>query len=220
MASVRMSADLRSTIICNAKQLFQPTLNKATNKLAPDFADRLMDEIYTEMISSLPIMQKAPIEYWPSDWLTNVKKVSCILIHPTINAEYNIHASDLIKTYKIPSTHNQVGWNGFDAKRFQCSDALFREYHEVREGIKKIQEEQKTFCNKIESIIKRCNTLKQFLELWPQGENLVPPDVMQTYNKPAEKRINPVIKDQIDIDDAALSSVLIKRTLVNRNQDK
>jgi hypothetical protein len=71
------------------------------------------------------------------------------------------------------------------------------------------------FINELSSILERCNTLKQFLNAWPQGENLVPADVMRTYNAPPEKRVNPLehIAPEVSTE---LSVALLKQTIVNK----
>ena len=95
---------------------------------------------------------------------------------------------------------------------FECSDALYQEYADYQSKIDKLKNEQKEFRDKIKSIVKRCNTLKQFLQVWPQGENLVPENVLKKYHAPTEKRVNPA--EEIEIDDS-LSAALIRRKVIN-----
>jgi hypothetical protein len=212
MASVRMSEALRSNITTKAMQLFQPAIEKAEGKLAKDYYQRLFDHLYEIKVSSHYMLKKIPINDWPLEWLQTAKGFSVII------GDYRI-ASIGLSNKQIPKCADEwpVNWNGLlDFKRVDdCNSDLITEYENYQAGIKKEENKKRNFMNELSSILKRCNTLKQFLNAWPQGENLVPADVMRTYNAPPEKRVNPAehITPEVSTE---LSVALLKQTIVNK----
>ena len=218
MASVRLSKDLRQTIINNALDLFNPALAKAVP--AKDYLDRLTQEIIDKEVNSLPVMIKAPISEWPKKWTTKIKQISVNVKRKDIQPDhiYNFHFENLHKQHRIPKCCSIISnYSDFriDIGDYQPSDALFNELETVKAKERKILKEQEDFANQIKQIVNQCNTLKQFLEAWPQGENLVPDDVMRTYNKPAQKRVNPgeFVAPEISTE---LSATLIKKRIANQ----
>jgi len=219
MASVRMSEALRSSITSKAKGLFEPALDKARTSLPNDWYDRLAEEVCEKNINSLPIMQKVPIEQWPDDWTKRVNRIYVLIRND--DKSYQIYSPELVKPIKVPTCVKTDGINPSlrlnISEPFTCSDKLFNEFYQVKLKEEKIVIEQKEFVENIKNITSRCNTLKQFLNVWPQGENLVPANVMSKFNTPVKKRSNPAEHILPEIN-KNLSAVLIKRTLINRNK--
>lgn len=217
MASIRMSEQLRSDIKRKAAAIFQPAIDKANVSLAPDFYRRLYDDAYDKIITQHPVLQKLPIDQWPKDWVQEIKGFDGHIYDGT--TLYYI-SRDLDLKYKVPASCNLVSYNSrLKIGNFSCGPALFDEYDQWQKKCGKQSKKKSDFVEQISNILKRCNTLKQFLNAWPQGENLVPADVMAKYNAPPEKRINPAEHITPDVS-TELSSTLVKQTIINHGHNK
>lgn len=218
MASVRMSETLRSNIKLKANQLFQPAIEKAEGKLAKDYYQRLFDHLYEIKVSNHYMFKKIPINDWPLEWLETAKGFTVVIDDHGNATKYRITSLNL-SNKQIPKCADEwpVNWNSIlDFKSINdCNSDLITEYRNYQAGIKKEENKRRNFINELSSILERCNTLKQFLNAWPQGENLVPADVMRTYNAPPEKRVNPLehIAPEVSTE---LSVALLKQTIVNK----
>jgi hypothetical protein len=216
-----MSETLRADIKSKANQLFQPAIEKAESKLAKDYYQRLFDHLYEIKVSNHYMFKKIPINNWPSEWLETAKGFTVVIDeeHGNATKQGNRITSLNLSHKQIPKCAEEwpVNWNGIlDFKRVNdCNSDLITEYRNYQAGIKKERDKKMNFINELSSILERCNTLKQFLNAWPQGENLVPADVMRTYNAPPEKRVNPLehIAPEVSTE---LSVALLKQTIVNK----
>ena len=214
MASVRMSEDLRSRIVQKAKLIFQPGIVKANGKLAPDFHNRLLDAVYKQVVTDHPFMQKNPINTWPDTWVKEIGGINVTLYKNKDTYDHYMITENISSTYQIPKTSFETDYGD----RLKCpkfySESLFDEYDTYKQRIAKKIEEQNKFVKELQIILKRCNTLKQFLNAWPHGENLVPPDALQKHYAVPEPRVNPVdhIAPEVSAD---LSTTLVKKTIMN-----
>jgi len=189
MANVRLSESIRDKINNNAHNLFNKALERNQEKLADDFFDRLAEEIIDIKINSLDVMQRAPINIWPKEWTVLINQLYCTF--PYDGEQISTGYVELIKKYRVPKCSNLISGYGRDrleVKNFQPSHALLNEYLKIHLKDQEILQERSAFCDQIRNILRQCNTLKQFLDAWPQGENLVPPEVMRKHNEPTQKR--------------------------------
>ena len=212
MSSIRMTGYLRGQIMSKGHNLFAEAIEKADKELASDFGDRLMGEIYDTHYR--PFIPKN----FPTEWTQTIKGINLTLdgtVKGTGTISYNVTLS-VNRVYNIPSVSNLVSYQNYlrQPNNFICSQLLFDEYYKFRSRVNKIRTEAKEFTTDLNRVLNRCNTLKQFLESWPQGESLIDPEIIKELNKPRPKRETP---ERIDSESRLkLSTTLIKRTILKR----
>ena len=210
MASVRMSRKLRENIIRNGNNLFSKPAQRAATSLADDYSDRMMTHIWQDYFEKY-------IKSLPDDWCINIETADGTLKGNYKGEIKNInHHYRFTKKYKIPHISKLITWN--DSlnlnKDYILSQELFDELAEYKGRIEKVEKEKKTFVDQLTYTLNKCNTLKQFLDVFPDGEKLVPITTMEIYNdktaKPksiaAEERMEPEVATE-------LSSILMRRKI-------
>ena len=217
MASVRISNELRAQIEQEVMNLFKKSIQKAEDSLADDFGKRLAREVYDREITNHSFMIKNPIDTWPEEWLDDYRPLSIKICSSKTDTTYTIQINDDAFSFQYPKciNSNYVTYSSYNAERFEPSVELFHEYDVYKHKVRKKYHERTEFLEQVKSVLNKCNTLKQFLNAWPQGENLVPADVMAKYNAPPEKRVNPAEHVTPEVS-TELSATLIKKTIVNR----
>lgn len=214
MSSVRMSEKLRIRIKQKGDQIFAVSSNRLNGNLAKDFHDRAATEyINTEMSFSAEIPDK-----WTAK-IDNVTYTINYLVNGTLLTEMAFSQRSLIKKITIPKIYGLYSENFGDSKildipkGFKFSQGLCDEISKWRQAIRLAHDEQHAFTSELKRILTRCNTLKQFLDTWPQGENLVPPEVLAKLNeKPVREKKEPLMTEEASV---ALSTTLLKRTLMS-----
>ena len=215
MASVRMSNDLRKRIINNGNRLFDKSINVLQETLAGDIHDRAAKEF-------VDFKFKKYIDLVPDEWIDTIGRVNYKIKFTVGEGEesvYSFNDETLIKTLKIVRLHGLYSY-GFGNPHilnipdgFTFSQGLSDEVTKWRSKIMATSLEQTTFINELKGILKRCNTIKQFLDTWPQGENIVPSDILTKLNvKPIREKKVPLITEEASV---ALSTTLLKRTLMS-----
>ena len=217
MSSVRLSTNLRHMIQRNATSVFQQSIGTAQQKLADDYYNRLNEVTYQTVLGHYNFSS------FPSSWFvnTNIMTVTIlphILIAPYVHKNRYILTSTSIKEYNVPKI-SELLFTGSNTSILRAGevvipDKLYQEYDKFQGRIKKIELERDEFNKELKQILNRCNTLKQCLDAWPQGESLVPSEYIRRLNQLAEKREKP---ERVEPTVATtLSTVLIKRTLLNK----
>ena len=118
----------------------------------------------------------------------------------------------LIKEYKIPDIKILKGYGDrFKLNDYKPSQKLFDEIGKYETRLAKIKKEQADFKESLENTLSKCNTLKQFLDVWADGEQLIPEEVMERYNT---ETVKPAAREEIDPEITnKLSSVLMRRKI-------
>jgi len=208
MASIRMTAYLRSTISMAGRRLFASAIEKAEGKLDPTFYDRLAQEVYDSRYAA------RDIHHFPQDWTMKTKGISTTIKSTDSDKPRYAISSTCNASHTVLEINSHVlsSCKFLYMNTFECSDALYDEYYKYKENIVKRTKERDAFQEELNNVLKRCNTLKQFLDLWPHGESLINQQTMAEFNKPPEKRktIEHVPEDV----SAMMSSTLIKRSIV------
>lgn len=216
MASVRMSNDLRKRIKKAAQQLFEKSLQKIENSFATDYHDRVAQEFVIVEFQPHIVVGNIPLQY-----LDKVNRVTYKINYPigSTEAEYSWDEEVLVNPIKIIKLYDYYSEGYGNAKiltipgTFQFSLALQTELGNWRTKLQDCRKEESDFMDEITRITSRCNTVKQFLDTWPQGENLLPADVLQKFNKKPEKREKiPMITEEASV---TLSATLLKRTIMS-----
>ena len=214
MASVRMSNSLRSKIRSTAQGLFANSSNTIRDSFAKDFHDRAAREFVEYQFT--PHMSIMPAEY-----TATINRVTYYINYAVENqeAEYAWDEEILlnpIKIIKIYDYYSEGYGNGkilSIPKEFEFSQILRNELSLWRKKLRDCQTEESEFLDEITRITTRCNTVKQYLDTWPQGENLLPAEILQTFNKKPEKREKvPIITEEASV---TLSATLLKRTIMS-----
>jgi len=218
MASVRMSGKLREQIVSNGNKIFDASDKRARDSLAKDFHNRAASEYTTALLKTFNTYTN-----FPDEWISKVGhvsfKITYELLEGTAKQEMSWNEMGLQKTIKVPKLYGIYRESYGGAKildipiTFTFSQELSAEVSNWRNAIRKVESERKDFINELKRILRRTNTLKQFLDTWPQGENLVPPSVLATLNeKLIRTKKEPLMTEEASV---ALSVTLLKRTLMS-----
>jgi hypothetical protein len=199
MASVRLTTKIKTQINIRANDLFIKRITDANGALPKDFWDRIMTEVYDEFYSRYATLDM------PTDWFVEVAGISC-----HINENF-IAYQPLIKKYRMP--HMEKLFNGTILKieSEQISQLLNNEYTVYKLKIKKLEEERDEFKKSLSNVLNNCNTLTQFLRVWPQGEHLIENLDLEPKNAGRQKKNIEVSKEAI----SKLNTGLLKQTMLN-----
>jgi hypothetical protein len=215
MASVRMTNDLRKIINDQAGNVFDGAVARAEKQIDPMLNDRLAMEYWN-------VVLKDYTDKLPNPWMCQVERLTCEVKYIDIQGaieEYNIYTERLMKPLAVPKIIDLVeeddrGWTLSIPDNFMFSETIVDEVTKWQNKINKVFAEQLAFEKNIKNILERCNTLKQFFDLWPQGENLVTASIMSDYNKAnVVKKKDPIITEEVAQE---LSTSLLKQTLINK----
>lgn len=217
MSSVRMSKVIRDKIIKTGDELFEKSLHKLHEALATDFHDRIAAEyIQYEFATYLSVV--------PDHWKQTVSQVTYAIDYNIghvngVTTEFAFDKMTLLKRPEIIKIDKMFN-EGFGKiytlcipTEYQFAASLSLEITEWRNEIRKTHNEQEEFMDELKNILNRCNTIKQFLDIWPQGENLTPPDILARLNeKPLREKPEPILTEEASV---TLSQTLLKRTLMS-----
>jgi hypothetical protein len=220
MASVRMSEKLREEIMNNAHKIFSNSAEKAQASLPELFHDRAIQEYYTAAF-------KLYIDKIPAEWKNTVNKISYkmeyVLANDSLKTIQHMTWSEvaIIKPVTIPMLH-LIYRETYGGTRicnipntFDFSDELKTELGFFRDRCRKVADEEESFCNNLKAILRRTNTLKQFTDVWPQGENLIPAYALAALNEKTtrvKKDNDQILSEEVS---KSLSTTLLKRTLMS-----
>lgn len=208
-----MSEKLRDRIISKGNGIFSASMNQLQSKLAGDIHDRAAAEYvkaHLECIAGIPDAFKGKV---------NQVTYSLNYILDGTTVEYAWNCEALNKSIIVPKIYGLYDESFGNSKilnipkDFIVSQGIRDEVSVWRQAIHNTNAEQNKFMTELKRILKRTNTLKQFLDTWPQGENLVPPDVLAKLNeKPVREKKEPLITEEASVE---LSTTLLKRTLMS-----
>jgi len=198
MASPRLTVRIKNSIISKGSSLFLEQLRKKEKQLPIDFWDMIMQELYDANYAhhlglGLPDM-----------YFKSVKQIDV-----TGAPGGSIWNKPLNKTYKMLYADDLFSGSSFRIRFEQLALEQQQTYTKFQEGIKAVEQERITFLDELRSVLQNCNTVQQFLKVWPQGEHLIP----ELANEPAKTRK----KIKIEIEEktiAKLNSSLLKQTML------
>lgn len=198
MASPRLTVRIKNSIISKGSSLFLEQIKKKENQLPIDFWDTVMQEIYDSNYAhhlglGLPDM-----------YFMSVKQIDI-----TGAPGGSIWNKRLNKTYKMLHADDLFSGLSFTVRFGQLTLEQQKIYTKFQEGVNAVEQERITFLAELRSVLQNCNTVQQFLKVWPQGEHLIP----ELENEPAKTRK----KIKIEIEEktiAKLNSSLLKQTML------
>ena len=187
MASVRMNPQLRREINYKGSDLFNDQIRKAKDGLADDFWQRTAEQYAADTYT------EAEMARLPEKWIAKCTHydITIKIPHELQRSLSHQHEGTLIEPIRIPDLRDRVGIYGTRVELRIQHDAgyvwpteVIDEVTQYLTRVKAAETQQTEFVKKLESYLKKCNTLKQFLNAWPQGEELVPEHDMIRYREP------------------------------------
>jgi len=203
MASLRLTTKIKAQIKGKGSNLFSERITKKTNSLRPDFYDDVVEQYIKEHIE--PYTKN---RLFPESWLHRYKQVT---VRFSVEAAY---FKSLNKSYTLIKLEDHTSTS--DALIIETeyiNSVLKDEYIEYYNSIQKLKKEQEAFTKELERVLNNCNTLTQFLKIWPQGEHLIEGlDLTVASTRTRKKR-------EVNIDKSTLDTLnvgLLKQTMLNK----
>jgi len=203
MASTRLTQGIKAQIISKATQLFDTRISKAIASLRLNFFDEVTEVYIADHIT--PHTQDLTL---PDNWYVNIESID---IHFKESSRSSILIRRLNKKYKILGIKSLLAVTQLDIQEAEMDIGLLAEYFKYDDKIKKLRAEQSTFVAELRKILNNCNTLSQFLKIWPQGEHIIEGMDFETTIRTRRKR-------EVDIDESTLATLntgLLKQTMLN-----
>jgi hypothetical protein len=199
MTSIRLTRNLKYRITNQATVLFAERIAKANKSLPKDFWDRVMIDVYDKQYFQYSTLNI------PESWFIQVAGFSCH-IH-----DHFISYQPLVKKYKMPHIETLFNNTILNIKSDEISDALKDEYVAYKVKIKKLEDERDEFKGSLHKVLANCNTLPQFLKVWPQGEHLIE-DLDLTPKQTTRRKQNTEVSEETL---SKLNTGLLKQTMLN-----
>ena len=203
MASTRLTKNNKNKIIFKARELFDTRISKAVNSLRVDFFDEVAEKYIADNIT--PHTQDL---VFPDNWYVQIDSID---IHFKETNRSSILLKQLNKKYKILGIKSCLAVNQLDVQEEKMDIGLLAEYFQYDDKVKKLREEQSNFINELKKILENCNTLSQFLKIWPQGEHIIEGLDFETTKRTRRKREVEIDKSTLD----TLNTGLLKQTMLN-----
>lgn len=211
MASVRMTQDLRRTILKNAEEAF--TLANPAPQVSNELRNTLARAVLNAPVQSL---LKRLTDIQLKSFNVNSperKQVSAIDLHYdntrlnrsmwlaiTLNAPITIYTG---RTYSNPDVYVRdllVQDQSALTNSLNAFDSLSNEY-EIK---------LRLYRNKIDSLLDNVTSVRQFLDAWPAGEQFVPREAIQRMQeKITRKQRAQKIIEKVDFDDSEVNEVVL-----------
>lgn len=213
MASVRMTKDLRAAIQAKANCVFDKAEAKVTDPPDSMLADKIAREYFDNELAET-------MQYLPGSW-------KAVANHLQVAVNYIDNDGDVVKHHfyeylknqlTVPNLNDLIEVNANQISLvipddYRFSTDTINTIMVWRNKLDKVLDERMAFENEIRRILERCNTLKQFFDIWPQGENLVPPaEVYKLTAATSTKKKEIILSDEVAQE---LSTSLLKQTLIN-----
>jgi hypothetical protein len=203
MATVVLSQDLRERILDNAKGVFEKRLVAACESYAPDLADRLYAEVFSEYI---PHMNALPEEFFMVHTKLFVSKV-CDIEMPNGAPTYkHMEFSSPVRIpHGIPSKLTIQFSSYYRSECLTASARLdFKErFPEITEEIlsyydriQKLLVERTVFRNQVKQILEANRTLAPAIKIWSPLVSLLPVETLARHRETNKK----IVKEEVSID--------------------
>ena len=229
MASVRMSRDLRHTILSNAREAFRKTnpepelttdeIDWLTNKVACSPWQTKAQEAY-ELLYDFP---KVPGHYYNASMLMfgmpkiKSKAITRMVLKyasnngSTRNIEFQLNTP---RTMFVGNDHDTLNITTlcFEGDSRIEADRICQAYETRYDNHRKAKSDYDT---QISQLLDNCTTLKQFLSAWPAGESFVPSNkIAELHTKVTRVQKAQRIKEEVNFDDTAVNKVVLTSKLM------
>lgn len=177
MAVVKFSADLRSTIINNARELFKTKIDAAVNDFNPSWGDRIFSVAYKPYMEGINAL--------PKNWFNWTEEVSTsqiagVTLPQAVNLKLSermpIPVIDLSKTGHMPISFNKDGYypSSLRTPDDPLYDDIKTEVLAYKNKITLATERKDRFVAGVEELINAHNTLAPALKAWQPLWDLLP----------------------------------------------
>lgn len=207
MASTRLTTKIKRKIADKGRELFTARISKKINSLRPDFWDDVVDKFVTTYF--YPYQDNKTYPDYPDDWYINIQSID---VHFVDSSRETRLMERLNKEYKIIAIKSYLSGGQLDIHETKMDNLLLAEYFQYDDQIKKLRTEQNDFTTELKRVLDNCNTLSQFLKVWPQGEHLITDLDFETKTRTRRKQ-------EIEVDQATLDTLnvgLLKQTMLNK----
>jgi hypothetical protein len=195
MANVRLNDDLRAKIITSACSGLTQQIVKIESEIKAFFpADRLYRMIVPS--ADIEVMKGVPAKYFKQLSYINVK------IEQPLNFEWTI-SPDRTQAFPYPDSTPRINLN------FSNVGSDWATIEPMLQRRKTLAEEKVTLKQGLETLLKKCVSLKQVIAIWPTVLMHVPASILEEHNKKAEKR-----SKELAALDPALQTALTKSAIL------
>jgi hypothetical protein len=210
MAGVRMTRNLRNQISGNGFALFSEQVNKAQESLADDFWQRVTDAFFAAKIERY-------LPHLPLEWV-----VECSRYHIDLTPTEDVMGlcygiGPLIQPVSMPNISNIVE-NGMTIRiRNKDWDAPLELRSEATQWKLKTQvaeQQRHDFVRNLDGYLNKCNTVKQFLATWSQGEELLPDNILKEHLAPNPAKAPQAPRPVVERDSTQLNAGLLRQKIM------
>ena len=199
MASTRLTTKIKQQIISKAEGLFDKRITKAQGELRLDFWDDVTQQVYDEYYYQYSTLDV------PDGWMIKIKQIDI-----KMNDTYTFNQR-LNKSYVVLNIEGLISTESLVIKEEQVSDVLKKEHNKYIGKIESKRNECNEFVAHLKTVLGNCNTLTQFLKVWPQGEHLLEGLDLEPTNPRRKKK-------EIEVSEEAISKLntgLLKQNMLN-----
>jgi hypothetical protein len=217
MAAVRLTNDLRRTILSNAMEAFsnarpQPKPDTELTTMTREAVLRSPPYLHLQSEFNKPPHKKYASFGGPPENKIQKEDTSTITI-ATDSGFIGAHAHRVQKFVVefVPSitTYRRTDlWNGsssevkFEELLYEDRSRLTDKYVAFMEELSNWAAEKEAYHGKIEQLLERCSSIKQLITAWPGGESLIPNEAKQRmYTVVSRKETVKKIKEDIQFED-------------------
>jgi hypothetical protein len=194
MANVRLNDDLRTKIITSACNGLTQQITKLETEIKTFFpADRLYKMVVPT--ADIEAMKGVPPKYFKQLSYFNVK------IDRPMHFEWMV-SPDKTQAYPYPDSSVRVAIHDENASDWHIIEPMLQRR-------KTLVDEKVVLKQGLETLLKKCLSLKQVIAVWPTVLMHVPADILAEHNKKAEKR-----SKEITALDPALQTALTKSAIL------
>jgi len=211
MASVRMTQDLRRTILKNAEEAFvlANPAPQVSNELRNTVARAVLNAPVQSLLKQLADTQLKSFNVNSPER----RQVTIIDLHYD-NTRFN-RSTWLAITLNAPITI--YGGRTYSNPDVYVSDLLVQDQSAITNSlnafdivINEHENKLRAYRNKIDSLLDNVTSVRQFLDAWPAGEQFVPRQAIQRMQeKVTRKQRAQQIIEKIDFDDSEVNEVVL-----------
>lgn len=231
MATVRMSNDLKRTILDKATHAFdsanpEPEPSNDLETLLAKAIRNMPQQKSMQKIKTI-MREDSLSEVQSFGWNKNEMKTATLnAIALSINETNTLRSEVIFINLSNPIDVLQLKGAspyGYSAsERLYACDLLPEDQPEIVQKITSLVDRRKERNTKrsdylisIESLIDKCNTLKQFLQAWPAAESLVPNHtISKMYEKATRVQRANKIREEVSFDDTKVNQVVLTAKLI------
>jgi hypothetical protein len=208
MATVRMTTELKETLVSSARSLFSKRLKEA---------EVIPSELNGDAMLALKMAEPGCAEAMAFAAKDKWFAVSQSLYVKSLANHRIEHPFALSKPVGMPDHWNHSYRNELHIPSSPEADRLLAVFRQWKANTKAIEDERNAFVDTITKLVERHATLRQALAEWPGLWELVPAHVRERHNRQADraKREREDEEDYTPIDTSALNTAIVTAKLID-----